>query len=223
MAISDKVIELETKKKGRTALFIVLIALLAAASAAFAVLWVIKAPAVDPPAVERLVISGGDLCQSGTTQDSQPMYKVAPSCKYSVVFDMEIKAGFSAQDVNALINVTSEPSKEALVNAKINSVKVMQAEEGVFERDIYRCELEFTVNKDAKNDFDIIVTSEYSKDVGLRLPCKVDTASYAEHFDVVSRDGVRVLYESNNSKNFVPLVKDPAKSSDTLTYLKVDE
>ncbi len=223
MAISDKVIELETKKKGRTALFIVLIALLAAASAAFAVLWVIKAPAVDPPAVERIVISGGDLCQSGTTQDSQPMYKVAPSCKYSVVFDMEIKAGFSAQDVNALINVTSEPSKEALVNAKINSVKVMQAEEGVFERDIYRCELEFTVNKDAKNDFDIIVTSEYSKDVGLRLPCKVDTASYAEHFDVVSRDGVRVLYESNNSKNFVPLVKDPAKSSDTLTYLKVDE
>ncbi len=223
MAISDKVIELETKKKGRTALFIVLIALLAAASAAFAVLWVIKAPAVDPPAVERIVISGGDLCQSGTTQDSQPMYKVAPSCKYSVVFDMEIKAGFSAQDVNALINVTSEPSKEALVNAKINSVKVMQAEEGVSERDIYRCELEFTVNKDAKNDFDIIVTSEYSKDVGLRLPCKVDTASYAEHFDVVSRDGVRVLYESNNSKNFVPLVKDPAKSSDTLTYLKVDE
>ena len=223
MAISDKVIELETKKKGRTALFIVLIALLAAASAAFAVLWVIKAPAVDPPAVERIVISGGDLCQSGTTQDSQPMYKVAPSCKYSVVFDMEIKAGFSAQDVNALINVTSEPSKEALVNAKINSVKVMQAEEGVFERDIYRCELEFTVNKDAKNDFDIIVTSEYSKDVGLRLPCKVDTASYAEHFDVVSRDGVRVLYESNNSKNFVSLVKDPAKSSDTLTYLKVDE
>lgn len=223
MAISDKVIELETKKKGRTALFIVLIALLAAASAAFAVLWVIKAPAVDPPAVERIVISGGDLCQSGTTQDSQPMYKVAPSCKYSVVFDMEIKAGFSAQDVNALINVTSEPSKEALVNAKINSVKVMQAEEGVSERDIYRCELEFTVNKDAKNDFDIIVTSEYSKDVGLRLPCKVDTASYAEHFDVVSRDGVRVLYESNNSKNFVPLVKDSAKSSDTLTYLKVDE
>ncbi len=223
MAISDKVIELETKKKGRTALFIVLIALLAAASAAFAVLWVIKAPAVDPPAVERIVMSGGDLCQSGTTQDSQPMYKVAPSCKYSVVFDMEIKAGFSAQDVNALINVTSEPSKEALVNTKINSVKVMQAEEGVSGRDIYRCELEFTVNKDAKNDFDIIVTSEYSKDVGLRLPCKVDTASYAEHFDVVSRDGVRVLYESNNSKNFVPLVKDSAKSSDTLTYLKVDE
>ena len=182
MPISDKVIELETKKKGRNILFIVLIAVLAAASVAFAVLWVTKAPAIDPPSIEKISVGSGktDLSQVNDPLDDAvtvPVYRVAPNVLYNIEFNVVLKNNnYTKDDVNSLIKVYSEPA------AAITPVKTEYIGSG--DDDVVAVVVfGFRVSETVKEDFKLIVTSEFSPEVREIIEMKVEEG-YAEHFDV---------------------------------------
>lgn len=225
MAISDKVIELETKKKGRTALFIVFIAILAAASAAFAVLWILKKPATDPPSIEKMVMFKSDLAQSGIESESSlPIYTVSPSCSYSVEFDLVLKDGSTPENTNSLLNIQTQPT-DNLIDYTGKLVKVEQqssdedSEDGKKSPLRYRYKLEFFVRPTVTTNFDIVISSAYSSTVGMRIPLSVDLNSHTDFFDVKpSGNGDYRLYNRNNTSDFTLLKLDENKSSETRRY-----
>ncbi|WP_251616532.1 hypothetical protein [Pumilibacter muris] len=244
MPISDKVIELETKKKGRNILFIVLIAVLAAASVAFAVLWVTKAPAIDPPSIEKISVGSGktDLSQVNDPLDDEvtvPVYRVAPNVLYNIEFNVVLKNNnYTKDDVNSLIKVYSEPA------AAITPVKTEYIGSG--DDDVVAVVVfGFRVSETVKEDFKLIVTSEFSPEVREIIEMKVEEG-YAEHFDVddyADSDGnvteglkaiapIRLVKEVNGSiTSFKEIGKgDPLelalqqdKSTDTTLFYRVSK
>ena len=190
MPISDKVIELETKKKGRNILFIVLIAVLATASVAFAVLWVTKAPAIDPPSIEKISVGSGktDLSQVNDPLDTeapQLVYRVAPNVAYNMEFNVVLKSNnYTKDDVNSLIKVYSEPAA-AIIPLKTEYV-------GSGEDDVVAVVVfGFRVSETMRDNFKLIVTSEFSPEVREVIEMKVEEgfAEYFEADDYADSDG----------------------------------
>lgn len=215
MPISDQVIELETKKKGRNILFIVLISVLAAVSVAFAVLWVTKAPAVDPPAIERISVAYTDLSAQGADQDGSPVYTVTPTCTYTVHFDLVLKEGSTINDTNSVVNVISQPAGciTVLSGSGIDPERPNQ----------YVCN--FRVNNDVRMNFALVASSEFTPGVSRVIPFKVETDPYTEYFDLGTRDDeVKVIRRDGSTDNDeIKLEKIDARSDDNVTYYRAEK
>ncbi len=213
MPISDQVIELETKKKGRNIIFIVLIALLAAASVAFAVLWVTKAPAVDPPAIEKITVGYTDMSQTSTDSNGNPIFKVSPSCVYTIEFDLVLKEGSEITDVNTLVEITSEPAKQiiALSGGGVNDPENPT-------RYVYNFAVASSVDS-----FNIVASSDYTSDTKAVIKVLVNKDAHTETFDVgKSITDEKYIYELNTPANTTSLKLDESKSDSNRLYYKAN-
>ncbi|MDE7395406.1 MAG: hypothetical protein K2M95_04745, partial [Clostridiales bacterium] len=217
MAISNEVIELETKKKGRNVLFIVLIAVLAAAAAAFAVLWILKAPAVDPPKVEKIQIAATTMAlkSEGETQEER-VYSVAPGGKYTIYFDAVLKENSNADNTNSLLTVEciSHYGDFVYINGETGLVRDPEHPT--------RYALTFTVAATAPTnaEFSFRITSSFSPDTDTTVKVTVEE-SYAEVFDLKGDDdGNKTLEGSGNRLYSLEHIED--KSSENVIYYRAN-
>lgn len=185
MPISDKVIELETKKTGRNVLFIVLIAVLAAASVVFAVLWVLKESAAPPPSIEAISVASTDMSETQAEEGSAfKKYVVVASQEYSVTFNVVLKGDTAETEINSLLNIATEPAGMVRVSASSMPSPTQY-------------EVKFVVSADAVREFRLVATSEYTNTVSQSVDMVLSSNSYVSYFDLTQNaDGQKMLYNN---------------------------
>ena len=216
MPISDQVIELETKKTGRNILFIVLISVLAAASVVFAVLWVTKAPAVDPPAIDAIEIAYTDMCQTGGGTAEEPVKKfvVVPSQTYTVRFDVVLKENTELGEVNSLLDVYTEP---------VDMIQRLDSS-GLNKDNPSQYDLRFNVKAAAHGDFTLVVTSKYTQELRQEFALTVAENEYVEYFDLVADEDNRKALTAVTTRDTILLQpSDTAQSTATALHYTADK
>lgn len=213
MPISDQVIELETKKKGRTALFIILISVFAAASVAFAVLWATTEKVADPPSIQEISVCATDLCLVDDSADV-PVYSVSANSTYTVTFDVVLdkNADLTADDpANPILKVETSPANMIEKTGK----------SGIDPQNPNRYILEFKVSESATNNMmiDVVLSSNYATGMS-RIMLKVEDG-FAEYFDVSSDENNAKTVRSRTTKQVVTLNQVTEKTTETRKYYEV--
>lgn len=221
MPISDQVIELETKKTGRNVVFIILIALLAAASVVFAVLWATKEAATPPPAIDAIKVQSTDMYENAPAEEgASSTYVVVPSQSYTVRFDVVLKENTDLQQVNALLNWETRPA---------GMIEVTSG--GLDPQNPGQYVLNFTVLANAQEKFILAVSSEYSPEVKQEYNMLVSRNGYVEYFDIADGEKGKTLRKVGKTSQLKDSVdtsilfaaSDKVPSTETAKYYALSE